>query len=409
MRMTGGERLPPRGERARRARRRPRRVLRGLALAGAVWGAATAGPSARALADAPPALRPVDGGPPPGLLDDGDPASLRAAIRQSLAWLERQLPGRVFAVGPRRVTAAEQAALLRRVLALLADDPGPEELEARVLAEVDVLASTGRDDGAVLVTGYHEPVIAASERRTAAYPVPIPGIREDRAPARWRDRRYPTRAEIAAGRLGEAARPLAWARDPVDVFVMEVEGSATLRFPDGREVRVGPAATNGRPYRSIGRLLIDEGRLTEETVSMHAIRSWLSDNPAHRERVLRHNESVVFFRRLEGPPLGSLGVPITPGRSVAVDMRVFPPGALAFLRTERPRWIGDGRPAWVPVSRFVLNQDAGGAVRGPGRVDVFWGRSADAELAASEMKQLGDYYVLLPRAVGGVAGPPAGR
>jgi membrane-bound lytic murein transglycosylase A len=369
---------------------------------------AAVGPPAGALADAPAGLRPTAEGQRPGLLDDGDPASLRAAIRQSLAWLDRQLPGRVFAVGPRRVTAAEQAALLRRVLALLADDPAPEALEARVLAEFDVLASAGRDDGAVLVTGYHEPVVAASERRSAAYPVPILGVREDLASGRWRDRRYPTRAEIEAGRLGGVARPLAWAREPADVFVMEVEGSATLRFPDGREIRVGPAATNGRPYRSIGRLLIDEGRLTEESVSMHAIRAWLAANPAHRDRVLRHNEAVVFFRRLDGPPLGSLGVPITPGRSVAVDMRVFPPGALGFVRTERPRWVG-ARPAWVPVSRFVLNQDAGGAVRGAGRVDVFWGRGADAELAASEMKQLGEYYVLAPRAGGRVAGLPGGR
>jgi membrane-bound lytic murein transglycosylase A len=179
---------------------------------------------------------------------------------------------------------------------------------------------------------------------------------------------------------------------------MEVEGSGTLRFPDGREMRVGPAATNGRPYRSIGRLLIDEGRLTEDSVSMHAIRSWLQQNPAERARVLRHNQSVVFFRRLEGPPLGSLGVPLTPARSIATDARLFPPGALAYVRTERPVRLSDGRVAWGPVSRFVLNQDTGGAIRGPGRVDVFWGRGSDAELAASEMKQLGDLYFLVPKA-----------
>jgi membrane-bound lytic murein transglycosylase A len=355
--------------------------------------AALGGMPSRSLAQGSAALRLVDR---PSLLDDGDPDSLRTAVAHSLAWLDRQPPTRSLAFGARRVTAPEFAAGLRRLLMLLAGDPTPEVLEERVLAEFDVLASVGRDDGGVLLTGYHEPVIAASDRPSAQYPVPILGLPAGYAGG-WRTSRYLSRAEIEAGRLGTAARPLAWARDPVDVFFMEVEGSGTLRYPDGREVRVGPAATNGHPYRSIGRLLIDEGRLTEETVSMDAIRTWLIENPSERGRVLRHNASVVFFRRLEGPPLGSLGVPLTPARSIATDARVFPPAGLAFIRTERPRRLPDGRIGWSPVSRFVLNQDTGGAIRGPGRVDVFWGRGSDADLAASEMKQLGDLYFLVPK------------
>jgi membrane-bound lytic murein transglycosylase A len=193
----------------------------------------------------------------------------------------------------------------------------------------------------------------------------------------------------------------------VDVFFLEVEGSGTLRFPDGREIRVGPAATNGHPYRSIGRLLIDEGRLTEESVSMHAIRSWLAANPSERARVLGHNQSVVFFRRLDGPPIGSIGVSLTPARSIATDSRLFPAAALAFVRTERPTRLADGQVGWSPVSRFVLNQDTGGAIRGPGRVDVFWGRGSEAELAASEMKQLGELYFLVPKPVRPVPASPA--
>jgi peptidoglycan lytic transglycosylase A len=332
----------------------------------------------------------------PSLLDDGDPDSLRTAVAQSLAWLDRQPAGRWLAFGPRRLTTAEYAAGLRRLLMLLAGDPPPELLEERVLAEFDVLSSVGRGDGAVLLTGYHEPVVEASDRPSPQYPVPVLGLPADFTGG-WQYPRRLSRAEIEAGRLGAAARPLAWARDPVDVFFMEVEGSGTLRFPDGREIRVGPAATNGHPYRSIGRLLIDEGWLTEETVSMDAIRSWLVANPSERARVLRHNQSVVFFRRLEGPPVGSLGVPITPARSIATDARLFPAGGLAFVRTERPLRLPDGRVGWSPVSRFVLNQDTGGAIRGPGRVDLFWGRGGDAELAASEMKQLGDLYFLVPK------------
>jgi len=341
----------------------------------------------------------------PSLLDDGDPDSLRTAVAQSLAWLDRQPSGRWLTFGPRRLTVGEYAAGLRRLLMRLANDPPPEVIEERVLAEFDVLASVGRLDGAVLLTGYHEPVVEVSDRRSRDHPIPVLGLPADFTGG-WRFPRFLSRAEIENGRLGAAARPLAWARDPVDVFFMEVEGSGTLRFPDGREIRVGPAATNGHPYRSIGRLLIDEGRLTEESVSMHAIRSWLATNPSERARVLRHNQSVVFFRRLEGPPTGSLGVPLTPARSIATDARLFPAGALAFVRTERPLRLPDGRVAWGPVSRFVLNQDTGGAIRGPGRVDVFWGRGGDAELAASEMKQLGELYFLVPKPARRVAATP---
>jgi membrane-bound lytic murein transglycosylase A len=306
------------------------------------------------------------------------------------------------------MTTGEYAAGLRRLLMMLAGDPPPEVLEERVLAGFDVLSSVGRSDGAVLLTGYHEPVVEVSDRHSPRYPVPVLGVPAD-FPVGWRYPRNLSRAEIEAGRLGAAARALAWARDPVDVFFMEVEGSGTLRFPDGREVRVGPAATNGHAYRSIGRLLIDEGRLTEDTVSMDSIRAWLIDNPSERARVLRYNQSVVFFRRLDGPPTGSLGVPLTPARSIATDARVFPAGGLAFVRTERPIRLRDGRVGWSPVSRFVLNQDTGGAIRGAGRVDLFWGRGGDAELAASEMKQLGELYFLVPKPAGQVAARPAGR
>jgi membrane-bound lytic murein transglycosylase A len=114
--------------------------------------------------------------------------------------------------------------------------------------------------------------------------------------------------------------------------------------------------------------------------------------------VLHHNESFVFFRPLAGPPEGSLGRPLTPGRSIATDARLFPPAALAFLSTERPRRGPDGRAAWEPLARFVMNQDTGGAIRGTGRVDFFWGRGEDAELAAGLMRQPGRLFFLVPRA-----------
>jgi membrane-bound lytic murein transglycosylase A len=349
------------------------------------------------------------------LLDDADPGSLRTAIRQSLAWLDTQPGTRPLVFGPRVVTAADQQRALERLLEALADDPSPHVLALRLLTLFEPLRSVGNADGTVLFTGYYEPVIHASETPRPDYPVPIlevpddlievpldrfdPRFRGERVAGRLEGRQlvpYWTRGEIEDGRLAAGARVLAWARDPVDVFFMEIQGSGTLRLPEGREVRVGYAAANGRAYRSIGRLLVEEGRLTREAVSLQALRAWLAAHPEERARVLRYNESYVFFRRLEGSPLGSLGVPVTPGRTVATDPRLFPPGALAFIRTTRPSGSA-GVVEWAPLERLVLNQDTGGAIRGPGRVDVFWGRGPEAELAAGLMKQPGDLYLLVPR------------
>ena len=159
---------------------------------------------------------------------------------------------------------------------------------------------------------------------------------------------YWRRAEIDAGRLAGRGLELAWARDPVDLFFMEIQGSGTLRFPDGRERRVGYAGANGRPYRAIGRLLIDEGHVPREAMSMQAIREWLRTHPDERERVLQHNESYVFFRPLPGPPEGSLGRPLTPG-PLRRDRRAALPAGRPGLPRDRAAGAGaDGSVRWVP-------------------------------------------------------------
>jgi peptidoglycan lytic transglycosylase A len=353
-----------------------------------------------ASADPGPSLRSLTENERPALLDASDYASLREAIIQSLAWLTRRPPRSTFVFGTRTVTASEQARALERVLEFLADDPAPDLLEAFLLEEFDVVRSVGAGDGTMLVTGYHEVTIDAALERSAEYHVPILAPPADLSGHSPVAASYPTRAEIQAGGLNGRAGVLAWARNAVDVFFMEVEGSGTLRLADGRDLRVGYAGTNGRAYRSIARLLIDEGHIDREAMSMRALREWLTANPDQLTRVLNYNQSYVFFGRRSGPPVGSLGVPLTPGRSIATDPKIFPPGSLAFLLTERPRHTAGGDVDWGPVSRFVLSQDVGGAIRGPSRVDVFWGRGRDADLAASEMKQPGELYVLVPKPPG---------
>jgi membrane-bound lytic murein transglycosylase A len=166
---------------------------------------------------------------------------------------------------------------------------------------------------------------------------------------------------------------------------------------DGDLVSVGYAGSNGRPYRSIGRYMIQEDLLTREEMSMQAIRDYLRAHPDRVEEVLNHNPSYVFFQKKENGPFGNINVQLTPGRSIALDSRLFPKGAACFIRAQKPV-IRDGViESWVDFSRFVMNQDTGGAIRGAGRADIFWGRGPDAGMAAGHMKHEGELFVLLKK------------
>jgi membrane-bound lytic murein transglycosylase A len=278
----------------------------------------------------------------------------------------------------------------------------------------------------MLVPGYYEPELAGSLRRSADYAVPVYGppgdlFHIDLGAFRdeWEGRSvsgllrgnrllpYPDRREIRhGGRL--RGREIAWARDPVELFFVEIQGSGTLRLPDGGELRIGYAGSNGRQYRSIGRLLIDEGHIERERMSMQALRRFLADHPEEIERVLDHNESQVFFRRLDGPPVGNLGVPVTPGRTLAVDQSLLPPAALGFLLTDVPGIDAHGAiRAERPLRRFVLTQDTGGAIRGAERADFFWGRGEEAALRAGLMQHSGRLYFLVPRSGSDASSPPS--
>lgn len=395
-------------------------------------------PTPTPVSDPRDALRAVTQEVP--LLDDaGDWKALRESVDKSLSWFAVQRPERVFVYGPRTVTAREMREALVRFRALLEDEPTPAVLAARVRAEFDLLESVGGIDGTVLFTGYYEPTIEASLTRRKGYEVPIHGRPRDIVEiplAAWGDRvtddrtilgriegkkilPYWSREDIGRGRLRGKRLEIAWAKDAVDLFFLEIQGSGTLKLPDGRTRRIGYAGSNGRMYRSIGSLLIEEGAIEADLMSMQALRTWLAAHPEERNRVLDHNESYVFFRFLPGGPVGSLNRPVTPGRSIATDMSLLPPGGLAFVETEFPRMTAGtggtataaGRVEWHPLTRFVLNQDTGGAIKGPGRVDVFWGQGEEAALAAGLMKQRGRLFFLVPKApavsASGSATPPA--
>lgn len=374
-------------------------------------------PRAADVDDPRQALRLVSREELPVLLDDGDRESLRLAIERNRTYLGRVPPERTYVYGAREVSAAELRGALERLAAFLARDPSPEALAAQVAYDFDVYASVAVPrDGTVLFTGYYVPVIEGSRRRTREFDVPIYGAPKDifridlsdfgerfrgvKIAGLLRGNRllpYPDRREIReTGHL--KGREIAWARDKVDLFFVEVQGSGVLRFRDGHEIRIGWAGGNGREYRSIGKYLIDRRGLEPGKVSMQSIRAYLAAHPEEVDEVLDYNQSVVFFRRLRGAPVGSLGVPVTARRSIATDSRLFPRAALCFVDTEVPAMAEDGSTvAEGRLRRFVLNQDTGGAIRGTDRADFFWGRGDEAALRAGLMKQPGKLYFLAPK------------
>lgn len=208
---------------------------------------------------------------------------------------------------------------------------------------------------------------------------------------------YYDRAEIEGGALSGRDLEMVWVDDAVDAFFLQIQGSGRVVLPDDSVLRVGYAATNGQAYYAIGRELIERGALTRETVSLQTIRKWLHDNPDEADAVMNTNASFVFFQPLktdpDAGPLGSQGVALEPGRSLAVDRRFHAMGVPVWLETSDPM------NADRTFHRLMVAQDTGGAIRGPVRGDIFFGPGEDAALFAGHMNRTGQKFILLPKVI----------
>lgn len=275
-----------------------------------------------------------------------------------------------------------------------------------------VILSDGMDTG--MTTGYYEPLLYGSRTKNAEYQTPLYGAPTDlvtvdlaashprlkgmRLRGRLDGRRvvpYYTRGEIREGRH-LAGREIVWVNDPVDAFFLQVQGSGRVHIAEsGETIRVAYADQNGHPYRSIGRYLVDRGEMKLEEASAQRIKKWLAEHPARFNEVLDANPSYVFFReeKLENPetgPKGAMGVPLTPGRSVAVDPRHIPLGVPLFIDTTEPN-------SNTLLQRMVMAQDTGGAIKGMLRLDYFWGSGREAGEQAGKMKQPVRIWILQPK------------
>ncbi|MCG6537567.1 MAG: MltA domain-containing protein [Syntrophales bacterium LBB04] len=206
------------------------------------------------------------------------------------------------------------------------------------------------------------------------------------------------RAEIDSDQsLGGRNLELVWIDDFVDVFFLQIQGSGKVRLPDGKVLQVGYGQSNGYPYQSIANYMLEKGMLSRDGISQQSIKKYLREHPEAVEQIFNANERYVFFRFVDQGPVGSLGIPVTADRTIAADPEVFPKGALAFIRTRKPGLDKREVVKWIAFSRFVLHQDAGAAINGPARVDIFCGSGDEAEDVAGRFKQNGELYFLIKK------------
>lgn len=354
----------------------------------------------------------------PDFADDMNYEGLEHAIGQSIAYLRRIPPHQTFAFGNKEeVGPAQMIDSLENFLRFIRTAPSTKELNNFIASNYWVYQSVGgAQPEKVYFTGYYEPILEGSSAKNEVYKFPVYARPEDlvtidlslfstrfegeKITGRYVNRKvvpYWEREEIEReDRLAEVATPLAWLKNQVDIFFLQIQGSGKIYLDNNSPIHVHYDTTNGRPYRSIGKLLIDQGKIPRSEMSMQNIRAYLKNHPKEIEPILNHNPSYVFFKLEKEGPIGFLDVKLTPGRSIALDRRLFPLSALAFIESKKPLIDGSGRiRKWSSFGRFALNQDTGGAIRGPGRADLFWGSGPYAEIAAGYMQHMGMLYFLL--------------
>ena len=340
----------------------------------------------------------------PAFTDDLDRESLHQALQRSLEYARRLQPDQTLPCGERQISGTTLVQTLETFQQVVATASTPAALQHAIRERFHVLQSPGRDErGEVLFTGYYEIELEGSLVPSARFPYPLykrPPDLIDVEANQAQTGSYYTRREIdGEGKLRGRGLELFWLRNPVDGFFLHVQGSGQIRLPNGQVQRVHYAASNGHPYYSIGRILLDEGRLPRDAMSLQGLRRYFRDHPEETTRVLYRNPRYIFFRPVAQGPQGNLGLILVPGRSIAADQRLFPPGGLAFVQLQQPVLNAQGEiTAWRPASRFVFNHDTGSAITGPGRIDLFWGSGAQAEMAAGHMQHTGKLFFLLKRA-----------
>lgn len=350
----------------------------------------------------------------PQFTDDLELKGLLTGAVRHLHYLNKIPPQTTVTLGSDRYPVSWLRESMESFIDILKQEPSPAELNRIVRENFTVYRAGGRKDlprGEMLITGYYEPFLQGSLEKKAPFLYPLYGppdsliqIKDPKSGktlSRRRDKSgklvpYWTRKEIEKNNLA-AGYELVYLKDPVDNFILHVQGSGKIQLRDGSIRSIHYATSNGLEYFSIGKLLVDQGKMTLEETNIPAIRQYLRTHPNEQENILHHNRKFIFFRwEQDGDPIGSLGEPLTAGRSIAIDRAMLPHEALGFLISRKPVLTETGEiKSWVPLHRFVFPQDTGSAIQGTGRVDLYWGSGDYAKQAAGNMKESGTLYFLV--------------
>ncbi|NQT09655.1 MAG: MltA domain-containing protein [Desulfobacteraceae bacterium] len=353
----------------------------------------------------------------PVFADDMFYDGLEYSICKSISYLQKVPSDRTFMFGEDRFTADHLIKSLQYFLTYIQAKPSKHDLNRFIRSNFWIYRSIGGNgSGNVLFTGYYEPILEGSLKQSDEFSFPLYAWPDDLAvinlslfSPEFSGKKiigrcfkntvvpYYERREIELqGCLEDTAEPIAWVKDRVDLFFLQIQGSGKIYLNNGKTINVHYHTSNGRPYKSVGNYLIEKGKIPRSEMSMQKIRAYLRDNPKELDTILHYNPSYVFFKIEDDGPLGCLDVKLTPGRSIALDRKIFPKAALAFIETKKPLIDGTGKiHIWKNYNRFVLNQDTGGAIAGPGRADIFFGNDIYAEIAAGHMQHPGKLYFLI--------------
>lgn len=357
-----------------------------------------------------PALIPVSPDAWPVMVDDGDIQSLKQAAERSASFYRTFPAGTSFRVGNDSYTAAEFAETLDTFVAIASSATPGTNWAALLRENFSLYQSSGvSSDHRVTFSSYYEPTIEARLKPDAVYRFPIYGRPDDlidvdlglfdpayqgaRISGRRQGNRlvpYYSRAQIDSGnQLKGQSLERAWAKDPMEILFLQIEGSGWLDLGEGQRTRIRFDGTNGLKFRSVGQNLINTGRIPKAEFNRQRFEEYMREHPKERQALLNVNERYVFFQVDRGATqqhaYGNIRVPLTPWRSIATDPKLFPKGGLAWISVKEK------------TQRFVLNQDEGGAIQGPGRVDYFVGGGAEAEKFAWSMWDPGTLYFLIKK------------
>jgi len=344
--------------------------------------------------------------------DDLNYEGLDYTIGQSINYYSKLPESYMFQYDDISYSTGEMISSLKLFMEIIKNYHGSKR--TREIAEKFLFFESRNADGNAFFTGYYEPLLDGSLVPTQDYPEPLYETPEDlievdlaqfseqwineKIVGRLEDNQlvpYDSREEIVYMKsLENRARPIAYVNE-IELFFLQIQGSGLIRLADGSLLRVNYAQKNGHPYSSIGRFMKD--KIYPDEISLQSIKSYLYTHPEEVRDILSHNRRYVFFREVEEGPLGNIEVPLTPGRSIAMDSRMIPRGGLAYIETELPVFEQDSIVRWETVRRFVLVQDTGGAIRDHGRIDLFLGSGKGAAMTAGHLKNSGRSFLIVAR------------